>query len=322
MVEDQTIADLLYDVSQGKGKRRMESGGGAMQKQQTEWQTLLFVTTNKTLADRARVLAGDSDAILARLLEITMPPLPKEITMGNPDKTLEQNYGHVGRRVAALYMKHSEDDWRRIIADRVQSIAGAMGLKAVHGPDRFRIALCAIAELGAIAGNQIGIKLDGGAISTAVQAVCTEMNQESKSLTVDNEEILRMFITDNQVKFGKLVQHEGIFTVLNPPNADTSCGEMRFTRDSAGTGFTLATFHVVLYKLLAWVKAKKYDETDFRRWVLSTDATTTAIGEYNFMAHTIHSHRSPAVKIDLRLLGVASLSQVPPAPIDKAVKKS
>jgi hypothetical protein len=319
MFEDKTVVDLLYDISQGQGKRRMHNGGASVQKQQTAWQTLLFVTTNRTLSDRARSVAEDSDAILARLLEINMPALPTNLQGGNPDVVLSQNYGHLGRLIAYAIMQRGEEDWKRLVEARVQQWGARLQVPPTTGPDRFRVALCAIADIGVALSRSLGFALDADAVGRAVKQVCDTMVTESAVLTISNETILYRFIADNISRFGRVMYSPAGRSVVPEASREVNCGEIRITM-AADNRVRVSEFYIVLHKLMEYVKRNKLNETDFRKWVIKSDRTEF-IGDFVFMAGTQHTYRSEGLKVDIMALGESSLTPVATGPVDKAAKK-
>lgn len=315
------VSQLLYEVSQGKGKDRLESSGARLQDQKTEWQTLMFVTTNKTMTDRARAVAGDSDAILARLMEIDMPPLPAGTAVGNPDMVLEENYGWVGRKVVMAIMGYEHQQWKELVAKKVLEWSQRLGLPAVQGPDRFRIAMCALADIGATIGNGLGLRLDSEAIRRCVLQVCNTIKTESTVLTITSEDILRQYMADSSNKMGKLTEGQLGWTLTSRPDGDATHGEQRFKTKANGGGVVLAETYLSMHKLAAWLRAKKFDETDFRRWCNDNDGLTKMVGLYTFMDNTPLFYRTDALWVSPRVSGIATLSVVPDNTVDKSAEK-
>lgn len=317
MLSDQFISELLYDVSQGQGKRRMGRGGEAVQAQQAEWQTLVFVTTNNPVAAKARAVMPDSNAMLARLLEINLPQLPTDVLTGSPDTILCQNFGHIGRKAVVGMMQHDAGAWRQVIEKRVQEWGLRLNTTAVHGTDRFRVALCAIAEIGAIIGQSLGVKLDVDAVEREVRKVCDYMRDEDTALTITNDTILANYIADNSPRLGRLTINNGIRSVAENVR-EASFGEVVMEVGPGGR-LQVASCLLPVHKLMEYAKLKKYNETDFRRW-LRKSATTEMVGQRQFMEGTIYSFRADAVDVSPKVFGSASLAMAPPT-VDKAAKK-
>lgn len=314
---DHAIQELLYGVSQGQGKRRMGKGGESIQAQQAEWQTLLFVTTNIAVAERARNVMPDSSATLARLLEIRMPPLPKDVTLGSPDVVLQRNYGFVGRKVAGYMMQFSAEQWRENIAKRVVTWGAKLGTNAVHGDDRFRVALCALAELGAVFGQALGIQLDVAKVEQGVKDVCDSMRRDAEALLVTEEKILNRYIFDNGPRIARLRLVNG---VLQQPDdndiRDGTFGEIVLTPNGKGQ-LVAHSCHLPVHKLLAYAKEQKFNVTAFRDW-LHNSPYSRHVGRVTLMAGTKSAVPVDAVRINTSILGAASLSSLGSAVDDEA----
>jgi hypothetical protein len=314
LLKDEFISQLLYDVSQGQGKRRMQSGGTALQAQTTEWQTLLFVTTNITLADRARGERGDSDAQLARLLEIHMETLPPGLTT-NPDTVLSNNFGHFGRSVIGILQQGTDEYWRELVASKIKEWGNTLGLDALTGPDRFRLALCAIADIAAIIARSLGVNIDSEASARAVKEVCVRMARESSALVVNNEEILRRFVNEHYSKFGRtVIQANGTRVPVDAASKDYSCGEVILTSRPNGT-LVVTDLTLTAHRVMQFVKANKYDETDFRTW-LSRCSMTEELKLHHFMRGTVYGYVIDGIRVDPALVGWNELKSVPAEPVD------
>lgn len=306
---DLAIQELLYGVSQGQGKRRMGKGGESIQAQQAEWQTLLFVTTNIAVAERARNVMPDSSATLARLLEIRMPPLPQDVTLGSPDVVLQRNYGFIGQRAALSMMQFNAEQWRVNLAGRVQKWGERLGTNAVHGDDRFRVALCALAEVGAVIGQSLGINLDVEQVAQGVKDVCDAMRRDADALVVTEEKILNRYIYDNGPRIARLRMVNGV--MQQPDDADIrdgTFGEIILTPNGKGQ-LVVHSCHLPLHKLLAYAKEQKFNVTAFRDW-LNNSAYSKHVGRVTLMAGTKAAVPVDAVRINTSVLGTAALTDL------------
>jgi hypothetical protein len=234
-----------------------------------------------------------------------MPALPTNIQGGNPDVVLSQNYGHVGRLIAYAIMQRGEEDWKRLVEARVQQWGARLQVPPTTGPDRFRVALCAIADIGVALSRSLGFALDADAVGRAVKQVCDTMVTESAVLTISNETILYRFIADNISRFGRVMYSPAGRSVVPEASREVNCGEIRITM-AADNRVRVSEFYIVLHKLMEYVKRNKLNETDFRKWVIKSDRTEF-IGDFVFMAGTQHTYRSEGLKVDIMALGESSL---------------
>lgn len=315
---DLAIQELLYGVSQGQGKRRMGAGGETIHAQQAEWQTLLFVTTNVSIAEKARNVMPDSSAMLARLLEIRMPPLPIELTTGSPDIVLHRNYGFLGRKAAAAIMLHSADAWRETIAKGVQKWGPLLGTNAVHGEDRFRVALCALAEIGAVLGQYFGVKLDVDKVAEGVKGVCDSMRGDAEALVVTEEQILLRYIYDNSPRIGRLRVINGVQqTPTDDEVRDATFGELALAPRSGNSGYRIVGCRLPLHRLMAYAKEQKFNVTAFREW-LTKGPHCRVIGQKVLMQGTKAALPVEAVQVSPNILSSLTLAGVDDAVDDEA----
>jgi hypothetical protein len=98
-------SELLYGLSNGKGKERMMSGSNELRENNTTWQTITVSTANASFAEKLSVLKRAPEGELMRLIEY---PIGLVEAVGSEygkhmfDKVLVENYGHAG----PLYIRH------------------------------------------------------------------------------------------------------------------------------------------------------------------------------------------------------------------------
>ncbi len=92
-------SELLYGLSNGKGKERMMSGSNELRENNTTWQTITVSTANASFAEKLSVLKRAPEGELMRLIEY---PIGLVEAVGSEygkhmfDKVLMENYGHAG----------------------------------------------------------------------------------------------------------------------------------------------------------------------------------------------------------------------------------
>jgi hypothetical protein len=92
-------SELLYGLSNGKGKERMVSGTNELRENNTTWQTITVSTANASFAEKLSVLKRAPEGELMRLIEY---PIGLVESVGTEygkqmfDMALLENYGHAG----------------------------------------------------------------------------------------------------------------------------------------------------------------------------------------------------------------------------------
>lgn len=92
-------SDLLYSLSNGKGKERMLAGSNELRENNTTWQNITVSTSNSSIAEKLTVLKDNPEGELMRLIEYPIDLaeiVNTEETKNMFDRVLLANYGHAG----------------------------------------------------------------------------------------------------------------------------------------------------------------------------------------------------------------------------------
>ena len=105
------MGDFCYWVSQGRDKARLNRN--AEERDAKTWATPVIVSTNKSLQSKLIASGLDTDAQMARLLEITVPQ--SAVFTRNSEagrkiyEAIHANYGHAGRLFVKNLVEMGED---------------------------------------------------------------------------------------------------------------------------------------------------------------------------------------------------------------------
>lgn len=92
-------SDLLYIMSNGKGKERMLAGSNELRENNTTWQNITVSTSNSSFAEKLSILKDNPEGELMRLIEYPIG-LVEAINTAHAknlfDQVLFANYGHAG----------------------------------------------------------------------------------------------------------------------------------------------------------------------------------------------------------------------------------
>ena len=123
MMDDKDVGDFAYWVSQGRDKARMNRN--AEERDAKTWALPVVVSTNKSLNSKLVASGLDTDAQIARILEVSVPPsrlFTRDSTAGRKIyEFITTNYGHVGKEFVRRLLEMGEAGVRSAIAEATQN---------------------------------------------------------------------------------------------------------------------------------------------------------------------------------------------------------
>lgn len=183
-------SELLYGLSNGKGKERMMSGSNELRENNTTWQTITVSTANASFAEKLSVLKRAPEGELMRLIEY---PIGLVESVGTEygkhmfDKVLLENYGHAG----PVYIRHILSKLQEVL-DKLESTQAKIDRELKLLPrERFWSATIAANLVGAIYAKECG--LINWDLKRIYGWVCNRleiMRGESKAPLNDVEQVL------------------------------------------------------------------------------------------------------------------------------------
>ena len=158
MMNDKEVGDFCYWVSQGRDKARLNRN--AEERDAKSWATPVIVSTNKSLASKLIASGLDTDAQMARLLEVTVPPsalFTRDTSAGKMIyDALHKNYGHAGRVFIKNLMEMGEEGIQAAIAEATQTFRHRYKSK-FSGEERFWEQAIVLADLAMSLADQWGL---------------------------------------------------------------------------------------------------------------------------------------------------------------------
>jgi hypothetical protein len=119
MMDDKEVGDFAYWVSQGRDKARMNRN--AEERDAKTWAMPVVVSTNKSLNSKLIASGLDTDAQIARILEVTVPAsrlFTRDSSAGRKIyEFVTTNYGHIGREFITRLLEMGEAGVRAAIAE-------------------------------------------------------------------------------------------------------------------------------------------------------------------------------------------------------------
>jgi hypothetical protein len=152
------VSNLIYKVSQGKAKLRMQASVNAVREIDLTAALITFLTSNQPLIDKLTLFKGSPDGELARLVEFMIErpkPLVDNASLGKEIfDTFRLNYGHAGPE----YIKHLFAVGDDYISDLIKKWANrfnnSFGLDTTY---RFYESLVSVAFAGGELAAEAGI---------------------------------------------------------------------------------------------------------------------------------------------------------------------
>jgi hypothetical protein len=134
----ENVGDFCYWVTQGRDKARLSRN--AVERQAREWATNVVVSTNVSFAAKMSASGVETDAQMARLLEIDIPLHNIFRKSSNAGSTIADflmlNHGVTGDALAKEYVRLGEHELRRRIKEAKDQFATLYGC-TFHGQERF-----------------------------------------------------------------------------------------------------------------------------------------------------------------------------------------
>ena len=270
MMDNKEVGDFAYWVSQGRDKARMNRN--AEERDAKTWALPVIVSTNKSMNSKLIASGLDTDAQLARILEVSVPPsklFTKDSSAGRKIyEFINANYGHVGREFIKRLLELGETGIRAAIAQATEDFRGKYKAQ-FSGEERFWEQSIILADLAARLAKEWGlIAYDHKAGIEWVLSQVGAIRRAVSEFKIDAFDLLTEYLNENSDATLTVTQ-----TGTNKPMVDFSRvprGELRVRfemyRKTNGDVFSHGT--VML------------DRTHFRRWLAQRGADyKTFMGE-------------------------------------------
>ena len=270
MMDNKEVGDFAYWVSQGRDKARMNRN--AEERDAKTWALPVVVSTNKSMNSKLIASGLDTDAQLARILEVSVPPskiFTKDSTAGRKVyEFITANYGLVGREFVKRLLELGEAGVRAAIAQATEDFRKEYKAQFA-GEERYWEQSIILADLAAKLAKSWGlIDFDHKVGIEWVLSQVGAIRRAAAEFKVDAFDLLTEYLNENADATLTVTQ-----TGTNKPMIDFSRvprGELRVRfemyRKSNGDMFSHGT--VML------------DRTHFRRWLAQRGADyKTFMGE-------------------------------------------
>lgn len=187
-------SELIYSITTGRGRNRMEAASNRERRNTTRWSTLGISTGNSFLTDKLAALKSTSDGEQMRLIEIEIPVLQENQQAEELVQLMNQNYGLAGEIYAQYIITHRDEIARHIEKLRKKFIEDVKGQRK----ERFWINGAVANIVGGIIAQRLGLHdYDMRAIYRFCVEFFGNMRQVIKGHITESEDVLGEFINRN-----------------------------------------------------------------------------------------------------------------------------
>ena len=106
------FSDLIYAMSNGKGKDRMEANGNKLRANHTKWQTISLCSSNASFYEKLGSAKNTPDGEMMRMIEYKIDytsALDVDVAKSMFDHQLMSNYGHAGAIYAEWLVRNRDE---------------------------------------------------------------------------------------------------------------------------------------------------------------------------------------------------------------------
>lgn len=145
------FSQLAFEIGQGRSKGRLTAG--AEMREVAEWNTLVMVASNDSIADFLADEHGQTSAAVLRVFEFQIDDVPQYKTQLTDAHFLEENFATAGS-VYADFLGRNQDKIRKLVSVET---ARLHKLWQFRSEERFWLAVCSTTMAGARIAKKLGI---------------------------------------------------------------------------------------------------------------------------------------------------------------------
>jgi hypothetical protein len=174
------FSDLVYSVSQGRGKDRMQGQTNTLRKNNTTWQGITLCSSNASFYEKLGVSKSTPDGESMRLLEYRIAPtdiIPTDVGKQMFDHQLRDNYGHAIEPYVQWLVNNLEE-----AVELMRAVQAKIDKEVQFSArERFWSGVVACNIAGGLIARRLGLhSYDMSAIYEWVKVMLSEMRHEIK----------------------------------------------------------------------------------------------------------------------------------------------
>ena len=265
--EAEKTSDLIYNISSGRGRERIDRNG--YERPTQTWKGLVISSSNSYFSEKLSTAKACAEAEMMRLLEVHFAKSP--VFQGSTrfgrmfNQLLEDNYGFAGRE----YIKNLVSIYKDIPVMYKQTVTEFYDKWnfAFSGEERFIEAIFCCADLAAQLTQQWNIvECDfSSAISTALKQV-TAHRETVKENVADPIDMIGRYMNEF-VANTFTIRYDGLKHIPQPPIPDRDIHiRVEFTKVLSDKKFG-GTVYIHRHHFYQWLNSKGYNRKDFLTFV-------------------------------------------------------
>lgn len=191
-IDDKKLSDLCYNITQGRGRNRLNSNA-SLKNNTSTWALILCASSNASLIDKLGQHKSNASAEAIRVFEVRIDS-NNVLDKASADKAfrrLDKNYGVAGD-IYARYLVDNKDAVIDQLEEATEAIDSDLGIKS---PERFWSALLACVVVGGNIARNLGLHgYDMDAIYAWAARHIESMRSNVEAKTADATSVLGNFM--------------------------------------------------------------------------------------------------------------------------------
>ena len=313
MMADKEVGDFLYWVSQGRDKARMNRN--AEERDAKTFAMPVTVSTNKSMQSKLIASGLDTDAQVARLLEVSVPASPlftRDSTAGRKlYNFVNSNYGHAGRAFVRQLLEMGHAGVQAMLSEATDTFNRRYKSK-FSGEERYWEQAIILADVAGRMNREAGIiQFDHEIGIEWVLAQVGAIRKTVRENKSDAFDILSEYLNDTSDKALTVFHNAGQKPVVDFTRVPRSSVFVRFDlhRKATGEQFDHGTVLFDRTHFRRWLSARGADYKTFMQELADESAIATPKSQKAYLAKDspIKLGQSYVIGVNLnhpRLLGI------------------
>ena len=269
MMNDKDVGNFCFCVSQGSDRMRLSKN--AQETAVQTWSTPVVVSTNKSLHSKLVATGLETDAQLARLLEVSVKPNKLFTESSEIGRTLYQlvheNYGHVGKQFATNLVAMGEQAVVEMINHNLASFQNRYHVR-FGGSERYWEQMLSLSDLSLRLASEWGlINFNPEPCIQWALGQIKDNRAAAKDMKVDSFDLLSEYLSECAAQTVVVMSSndQGIVVDQNRIPRDTIRVRFDLHRTTLNQPFTRGTLTVDRRHFRQWLSTRGGDPTGFKK---------------------------------------------------------
>ena len=282
MMEDKYIGDFCYAVTQGEDKKRLTRT--IEEREVKEWATCVIVSTNTSFISKLAASGMESDAQMARLLEVEMPMHKMFNKSSNAGRSiikfLSDNHGAAGEAYVKAFLARGETHLRELIIESMDTFEGRYGC-TFTGSERYWETNLVLGDVGGRIAQEEGLIKYNPEIGVQWGVNQLDVLRNSvKDNATDAFKLIHEYINEKAHEALVVMHTDGRPSAMDLTRFPRSQMSIRFDKYRKGQNkkFDRGTMMLVSRLFKKWVSSRGYDYNMLKKEIRSAGIDATPEG--------------------------------------------